>query len=163
MPAGQGCGECRYRLGENPAGMDYFYPPKSRCMRQYNWAYLMARLPIALSLFGHGLTRLPKLDRFSLGLVTEFNRTILPLWLLQPFSYALPFLELLTGLLLILGWFTRFALFLGSVLMLVLILGSTLIEEWQNVAIQMFYGVYFAGLLVFIDHNKFSLDARMKR
>jgi thiosulfate dehydrogenase [quinone] large subunit len=123
----------------------------------------MARLPIAMSLFGHGLIRLPKLDMFSLGMVTQFSGTFLPRWLLQPFSYALPFLELLTGVLLLLGLFTRFALFLGAAVMVVLIFGSTIVEEWQNVAIQMFYGIYFAGLLVFIDHNGISLDARMKR
>lgn len=123
----------------------------------------MARLPIAMSLFGHGLIRLPKLDMFSLGLVTEFSRSFLPRWLLQPFSYLLPFLELLTGLLLLLGLFTRFALFLGAAIMLALIFGSTVLEDWQNVAIQMFYGVYFAGLLACIDHNGISLDARIKR
>ena len=129
-------------------------------MRRYSWAYLLARLPIALSLFGHGLIRLPKLERFSLGMVTEFGQSFLPMWLVQPFSYALPFLELLTGLLLILGLFTRFAIFVGAAVMLILILGSALIEEWQNVAIQMFYGVYFAGLLVFLEYNGVSLDAR---
>jgi thiosulfate dehydrogenase [quinone] large subunit len=123
----------------------------------------MARLPIAMSLFGHGLVRLPKLDQFSLGLTTEFNRTFLPLWVLQPFSYLLPFLELLTGILLLVGLFTRFALTLGAVMMLILIFGSTMIEEWQNVAIQMFYGLYFAVLLVFIDHNGISLDERLQK
>ena len=131
-------------------------------MRRYTWAYLLARLPIALSMLGHGLIRLPKLDRFSLGMVTEFGRSFLPLWVVQPFSYALPFLELVTGALLLLGLFTRFAIFLGALLMLILIFGSTLIEEWDNVAIQMFYGLYFAGLLLFVEHNGFSLDARRR-
>lgn len=132
-------------------------------MKRYTWAYLMARLPLGMSLFGHGLVRLPKLDQFSLGLTTEFNRTFLPLWLLQPFSYVLPFLELLTGILLLLGLFTRFALFLGGLVMVLLIFGSTLIEEWNNVAVQLFYGLYFAALLLFVDHNGVSLDARRLR
>jgi len=29
------------------------------------WAYLLSRLAIGLSFFGHGLVRLPKLDGFS--------------------------------------------------------------------------------------------------
>jgi thiosulfate dehydrogenase (quinone) large subunit len=128
-------------------------------MRQYNWAFLLARLPIAMSMFGHGLTRLPRLNNFSLGMTTEFSRTWLPFGIVQAFSYALPFLELLTGLLLIFGVFTRFAVFLGVLLMVILIFGSSLIDEWQNVAIQMFYGVYFVGLLVYIEHNGFSVDA----
>ena len=127
-------------------------------MRQYKWAYLMARLPIAMSMFGHGLIRLPKLENFSIGMVTEFGKTFLPDWIVQPFSYALPFAELLTGILLLLGWFTRFGLFLGAAVMLILIFGSSVIEEWQNVAIQMFYGIYFAGLFLFIGHNGYSVD-----
>jgi len=127
-------------------------------MRQYNWAYLMARLPIAMSMFGHGLIRLPKLENFSIGMVTQFGNTWLPYWIVQPFSYLLPFAELLTGILLLLGWFTRFGLFLGATLMLVLIFGSTIVEEWQNVAIQLFYGVYLAVLLVFIEYNRYSVD-----
>lgn len=127
-------------------------------MRQYNWAYLMARLPIAMSMFGHGLVRLPKLNNFSYGMVLEFGRSYLPSWIVQPFSYVLPFAELLTGILLLLGWGTRFALLLGSAIMLILIFGSTTIEQWENVAIQLFYGIYFAGLFVFIEHNRFSVD-----
>jgi thiosulfate dehydrogenase [quinone] large subunit len=127
-------------------------------MRQYKWAYLMARLPIAMSMFGHGLVRLPKLNNFSTGMVTEFGKSFLPDWIIQPFSYVLPFAELLTGVLLLLGWFTRFGLFLGATIMLVLIFGSSVISEWQNVAIQMFYGIYFAVLFLFIGYNAYSVD-----
>jgi thiosulfate dehydrogenase (quinone) large subunit len=128
-------------------------------MNERKWAYLMARLPIAMSMLGHGLERLPKLDKFSHGMVTSCERTILPNTLVQAFGYGLPFLELLTGILLMLGLFTRFALFLGAALMLVLIFGSTLLEEWQNVFSQLFYGAYFAGLFWFIGYNVYSADA----
>lgn len=129
-------------------------------MRQYKSAYLMARLPIAMSMFGHGLTRLPRLDSFSLGMTQEFSRTWLPSNMVQAFGFVLPFMELLTGICLILGIFTRQALVVGVLLMVILIFGSSLIDEWQNVAIQMFYGIYFAALLVLVEHNGYSLDAR---
>lgn len=132
-------------------------------MRQYKSAYLLARLPIAVSMFGHGLTRLPRLDSFSLGMTQEFSRTWLPSGMVQAFGYTLPFFELLTGILLILGVFTRVALVVGVLLMVILIFGSSLIDEWQNVAIQMFYGAYFAALLVLIEHNGYSLDARLAK
>lgn len=132
-------------------------------MKKYPRVYLMARLPIALSMFGHGLERLPKLDKFAQGMATEFDKTFLPGWLVLPFGYVLPFLELLTGILLLAGLFTRFALNLGWVLMLILIFGSTLVEGWQNVFSQIFYALNFTVLLLFIEYNTISLDTRRGR
>ena len=127
-------------------------------MRHYRWAYLLARLPIAMSMLGHGFIRLTKLNQFSAGMVTHFSHSFLPDWIVQPFSYILPFAELLTGILLLLGWLTKFGLFLGVALMLVLIFGSSMSEEWQNVAIQLFYSLYLAGLFACIGYNKYSVD-----
>src|SRR5437879_7066494 len=111
--------------------------------------YLLARLPIAVSMLGHGLDRIPKLQTFSNHLIGQFNNSILPEILVIPFSYALPFLELLTGVLLILGLFTRYACVLGVLIMLTLIFGSCLIEQWDNVFSQIIYGAYFAMLYYF--------------
>ncbi|TWR27288.1 DoxX family protein [Mucilaginibacter achroorhodeus] len=127
-------------------------------MQKYHIAYLLARLPIAFSMFGHGLVRIPKLEKFSAGMVKSFADTMLPAALVQPFSYVLPFLELITGLLLIAGLFTRFANILGVAIMLALIFGSCMQEQWNSVFTQIIYGAYFALLYLFADHNKFSLD-----
>jgi thiosulfate dehydrogenase [quinone] large subunit len=132
-------------------------------MKNYPRIYLMARLPIALSMFGHGLERMFKLDKFALGMASEFDKTVLPQAMVLPFGYTLPFLELLTGLLLLLGLFTRFALNLGWVLMLVLIFGSSFVEGWQNIFSQIVYALNFAALLLFIQYNTISLDARRSR
>ena len=59
--------------------------------------YLMARLPIAVSMLGHGLDRIPKLQVFSDHLVDQFSKSILPLKLVGLFGTALPFLELGIG------------------------------------------------------------------
>lgn len=131
-------------------------------MQKYGWAYLMGRLPIAMSLFGHGLVRLPKLDKFTDGMVNEFSKTVLPSSLIMALGYTLPFLELITGILLLIGLWTRLALNLGWVLMLILIFGSTMVEQWQNVAMQLFYGVYFAVLYLFVAYNRYSVDALIK-
>src|ERR1700749_2547543 len=91
--------------------------------------YLLARLPIGMSMFGHGLDRIPKIQAFSGHLVGQFSKTMLPPSLVSLFGTALPFLELLTGALLLLGLFTRFACVLGVLYMLALIFGSCLIEQ----------------------------------
>ncbi len=70
-----------------------------------NTTYLLARLPIAVSMFTHGLERLPKLNNFSEHMVGQFSKSMLPTALVTPFSYMLPFLEFLTGILLIAGLF----------------------------------------------------------
>ncbi len=80
--------------------------------------YLLARLAIAASMFGHGLVRLPKLQGFSNWMVESFSTSMMPLALVKPFSLVLPIVEFITGLLLIAGLFTRTALMAGSIAML---------------------------------------------
>ncbi|HEY4194311.1 MAG TPA: DoxX family membrane protein [Mucilaginibacter sp.] len=128
-----------------------------------NTTYLLARLPIAVSMFGHGLERIPKLQGFSSHMVDQFSKSMLPLALVIPFSYVLPFLELLTGILLILGLFTRFGCILGVVVMLALIFGSSMIEQWENVFTQIIYGAYFALLYYFAIYNRYSIDGWMHK
>jgi len=132
-------------------------------MRKEQYTYLLARLPIGMSFFGHGLERLPKLAVFSHGMVASFSKSILPEGLVLPFGYILPVLELLTGILLLLGLFTRFAAVLGVALMLALIFGSTMIEQWNNVFTQIIYGGYLALLFYFAPYNTISIDGLLKK
>jgi thiosulfate dehydrogenase [quinone] large subunit len=128
-------------------------------MNKEKSTYLLARLLIGMSFFGHGLVRVPKLATFSQGLVNSFSKSIIPEILVRPFSYALPVIELTIGILLLLGLFTRFSLTLGVLAMLVLIFGSSMIEQWENVFIQLVYGAYLVLLLGFIQYNAFSIDS----
>ena len=127
-------------------------------MKKEQFTYLLARLPIAMSFFGHGLERLPKLAEFSNGMAKEFTKSILPQALVLPFGYVLPFLEFITGVLLLLGLFTRFASVLGVAIMLALIFGSSMVEQWNNVFTQIIYGAYLALLFYFAQYNAISVD-----
>lgn len=127
-------------------------------MKNEEFTYLLARLPVGMSLFGHGLVRVPKLAVFSEWMVGSFSKSMLPEALVLPFSYALPLLELLIGILLLSGLFTRFALAAGTAVMLALIFGSCMIEQWENVFSQVIYGVLFALLYRYNAYNRFSLD-----
>src|ERR1035438_4460148 len=98
-------------------------------MKIENITYLLARLPIGMSMLGHGLIRLTKLQAFRTGMVNEFSKSILPQALVMPFSYMLPFLEFAVGILLLAGLFTRFACALGSAVIVALIFGSSLLEQ----------------------------------
>jgi len=90
-------------------------------MKNEDFSYLLARLPLGMSLFGHGVVRLHKLAEFSQWMTNSFSKSILPEILVRPFSYTLPIVELIIGLLLLLGLFTRFALIIGTLTILVLI------------------------------------------
>jgi thiosulfate dehydrogenase [quinone] large subunit len=122
-------------------------------------AFLLARLGIGMSFFGHGLVRLPKLGAFVDHMATPFQHSILPQSFVAPFGYALPFLEFGVGLLLLLGLFTRQALIAGAVVMILLIFGTTAIEQWQNLDSQLVHLAFCAVLLPFVEeYNSFALD-----
>lgn len=126
-------------------------------MKSYT-SFLLLRLAIGLSMFGHGLVRLPKLSGFSKWMVGSFQKSMLPESLVLPFSYALPIAEFVVGLLLLLGLFTRNALMAGGIVMLMLIFGSTMIEEWNALPSQLIHVAFFAFLLNYIHLNSFAVD-----
>ena len=127
-------------------------------------SYLLGRLAVGVSLFGHGLVRLPKLEKFSQGMVVEFQHSILPGPLVLAFSYVLPFAEFLIGLLLILGLFTRQALVAGAVVMILLIFGCTTVENWNPIALQLLHILFLLGLLAMVDtYDSYSLDEVLRR
>lgn len=127
-------------------------------MHQNKTAYLLARLAIGISMFGHGLVRMPKLHGFSNWMMGQFQHSMLPPSLVLPFSYLLPFAELLIGLLLLMGLLTRFALIAGCLVMILLIFGSAMIESWDAISTQLIHMAFFMGLLVFNVHNHWAVD-----
>jgi thiosulfate dehydrogenase [quinone] large subunit len=131
-------------------------------IKKERMAYLLGRLPVAMSMLGHGLDRLPKLADFANHMNEQFKNAVLPLALVEAFSHVLPFVELLTGALLILGLFTRFAAVLGVLIMLALIFGSSMIEQWENVFTQIIYGICFAFIYYFEPYNYYSADRLFK-
>ncbi|KGO91338.1 DoxX family protein [Flavobacterium subsaxonicum] len=124
--------------------------------------YLLLRLLVGMSLFGHGLIRLPKLQGFSAWMVKQFQNSPLPQELVTPFSYILPFAELVTGALLLAGLFTRYALVAGALIMITLIFGSSMIEDWAAIPSQLIHGFIIALLLNYIEANRFSADCKLK-
>lgn len=133
-------------------------------MSAYKQSFLLARLAIGASLFGHGLVRLQKLDKFSHGMADHFQHSILPQPLVLAFGYFLPFAEFGIGLLTLLGLWTRQMAVAGALLMIVLIFGSTTIEEFNAIPSQLFHLAFFLGVLIFVDrYDIWSLDLRLRR
>lgn len=128
-------------------------------MSAYKQSFLLTRLAIGTSLFGHGLVRLPKLDTFSHGMAASFQHSILPEGLVLGFGYFLPFAEFGIGMLMLLGLFTRQAAIAGAVLMIILIFGTTAIEKFENIPTMLLHVLFFIGVLTFVDrYDNWSLD-----
>ena len=117
-----------------------------------------------MSMFGHGLVRMPKLAGFSNWMMGQFQKSMLPDVIVEPFSYILPIAEFLVGILLLLGLFTKHALIAGSVVMISLIFGSSMIEEWGSIPSQLIHTAFFCVLLVFVDsYNSLSIDKLLSK
>ncbi|WP_307143413.1 MULTISPECIES: DoxX family protein [unclassified Siphonobacter] len=127
-------------------------------------SFFLARLAVGTSLLGHGLVRMPKLSGFSAWMVDKFKDSLLPESLVTPFSYALPIAELMVGVLIVLGLFTRLALTAGSWIMISLIFGSSMVEDWGAIPSQLIHVAFLTVLLVFEhSHNSYSLDKMTRK
>jgi thiosulfate dehydrogenase [quinone] large subunit len=127
-------------------------------------SFLLARLAVGMSMFGHGLVRLPKLHGFSNWMVGQFEKSMLPEIIVTPFSYILPIAELLVGISLLIGLFTRHALVAGSLVMTALIFGSSMIEEWGSIPSQLIHAAFFSILLIFEkSYNVFAVDLILEK
>ena len=127
------------------------------------YTYFLLRLPIAISMFGHGVVRMPKLEKFSNWMIGNMEKSFIPESLILPFSYVIPIAELLIGLFLILGLWTRQTLSAGMVLMSMLIFGSSSFENWDPISSQLIHAGYMGALLLLIHYDRFSLDVMMRR
>ena len=126
-------------------------------------AFFLARITIGINFLMHGIVRLPKLSAFAAGLTQGFSETYLPEFLILPFAYVLPFIELILGILLLAGLKTRFALAASSVLIAILIFGSAFKEDWAGVGTQMIYAIFFFLLISKLEHNAWAVDSKVKR
>ena len=128
-----------------------------------NWAYLLSRLAISLSFFGHGLVRLPKLQGFCNWMMGQFSKSLLPDFSVLPFSYALPILEFAAGLLIVVGLFTKQGLLLAGIISLALIFGTTMIENWEALPSQLIHVAFLSLLLANLPLNRYAVDKLLKK
>ncbi len=127
-------------------------------LTNFELAFVLGRLLLGLNFLLHGLVRLPKLAAFRAGIVKEFAAAPLPSGLVSAYATALPFVEGGIGLLLLLGLFTRPALVAAMLVIMSLVFGSSLLENWSLVGDQMLYGLYIVILVLHGQRNRLCLD-----
>ena len=135
-----------------------FLSPYFMNLSNVELAFVVGRVLVGINLLGHGLVRLPKVPAFRAWMVTFFQGTMLPGWLVAPFATAIPYVEFGLGLLLISGLLTKPALVVAAAVLGMLLLGSCLKEQWESVGAQMVYALAYVLLLSALAHNRLSLD-----
>lgn len=120
--------------------------------------YTTLRLAVGMSMLIHGLGRLPKATAFTEATVKMFAASPLPSFAVTAFARVTPSVETLIGVLVFFGIATRVGLTLGGLWMVALIFGSTLIEKYDAVGIQLIYSLIFFLLLQHLEQNALSID-----
>jgi thiosulfate dehydrogenase [quinone] large subunit len=122
-------------------------------------AYALLRIVFGVDIFFHGLSRLlGDHAAFLAYLSQQMAKAPLPKSMLPPFAATLPWVEATIGLLLLLGLFTRFALVAGSLVLIILMAGITLAQNWDVAGIQLIYCAIYFVLLTHRGRNFYSLD-----
>ena len=123
--------------------------------------FLVARVGLAVNLLFHGIARLPNLSGFVKAMEAKFAESMLPMFLVTPMAHAIPIVELVIGILLLLGIATRFALLGAAAQMLVLIIGCCLVQEWGPINSQMFLLVLAAFLIANFNLNRCAITKNL--
>lgn len=127
-------------------------------------AYLLLRATLGVNIMLHGVVRLlAGSGHFVSTLTQQFHSTPLPQPLVAAFAYSLPWIEAVLGLLVLIGLFTRVALSLGALLILVLTFGSSLLQDWQVAGLQLIYAAVYAALMALLSADRFSVDTLLHR
>jgi thiosulfate dehydrogenase [quinone] large subunit len=128
-------------------------------------AYLLLRLIAGMDFFGHGFARIftgTHLGGFAHGMVADMAKSPLPASLVLATGYVVPCVELVIGVLLLAGVATRFALIAAMLLMLALMFGITMKQEWNVAEQQLFYGLVLALLLFGCERLNMSWPALLQ-
>jgi len=132
-----------------------------------SWAVLFARLVLGLIFFMAGIWKV-----FGLGpaghvqrFFLPFQHTFLPVWSLWAVGFTIPFVELIAGGLVIIGWKARYALVGLGVVLAIVTFGHLLdqpLYAFHEHVIPRLVLVLFV-LLMPQELDRFSLDHLLKR
>jgi thiosulfate dehydrogenase [quinone] large subunit len=127
-------------------------------------AYVLLRVALGIDFLGHGFTRLLHgSGAFAQWMLKQMAGTPMPAGFVYGFGLILPPLEAIVGLLLLAGLLTRQVIILGALLMLCLMTGTALRQDWSTVALQLFYSLLFSILLFLRERYDASWPSLLRR
>ena len=125
-------------------------------------AYALLRVTLGVIFLFYGVGKfMGGVGNFAGGMGQRFNGK-LPGALVLPFAYALPFMEVTFGALILAGLFTGAALVLSGLLLLALTFGTVMLGDAPTVAHNLQFALVNFVLLWLVDSNGYSVD-RLRR
>jgi thiosulfate dehydrogenase (quinone) large subunit len=127
-------------------------------------AYAILRLSFGANILLHGLSRVFNGRAAFLAYLNHYfeHAHLIPASSLPAFGAVLPWVETSLGLLLMLGLFSRFTMIAGALVMLCLVIGTNLAQDWVVSGLQLIYCFLYYYLLVHLDENTISVDGMMR-
>ena len=113
----------------------------------------LLRWGLGLRLLVSGVSKIGDLGGFVNGyILPAFAETILPGWMVAPYGYALPPVELLLGVLLILGLFRNLTLLVTGLTFLSLAFGQMLLQQHSTVLDILLY-LFLTTVLLYLGEK----------
>ena len=125
-----------------------------------NIAYALLRLCFGANIMLHGLSRILNGRAPFLAYLQHYfeHAHLIPAGMLPVFGAVLPWAETIVGLLVLLGLASRFAFIAGALVMLVLVIGTNLAQDWAVAGLQLIYCFIYYYLLAHLEQNAISAD-----
>jgi thiosulfate dehydrogenase (quinone) large subunit len=127
-------------------------------------AYGLLRVAFGINFAGHGFVRIYNgVGQFASTTAEHMAKSPLPHGFVMGFGYAIPCIEAVLGIALILGVGTRVALAVGALFMMALTVGVASNQQWDVAGQQLLYSLVFFVLLFLVEWNEMSVDGRFRR
>jgi len=123
-------------------------------------AYAILRVSFGANIMLHGVSRIYMGHVAFLAYLTHYfeKAPYFPAGMLSSFATVQPWVELILGVLLMIGLVTRFSLVAGGLVILCLVIGTNLAQDWLVSGLQLIYALLYYYLLVHLDQNRYSVD-----
>ena len=127
-------------------------------------AYTILRISFGANIMLHGVSRIVMGHAAFLAYLTHYfeKASYVPVGMLSLFATVQPWVELILGLLLMIGLATRFSLIAGGLVILSLVIGTNLAQDWLVSGLQLIYAFLYYYLLAHLDQNRYSIDGMRK-
>src|ERR1700694_1492147 len=128
-------------------------------------AYTILRISFGANIMLHGVSRVVMGHAAFLAYLTHYfeKASYVPVSMLSVFATVQPWVELILGLLLMIGLATRFSLIGGGLVIMRLVFGTNLAQDWLVSGLQLIYAFLYYYLLVHLDQNRYSIDGLRRR
>ena len=124
-----------------------------------SWSALLLRLVPGILYFFAGIGKfMMGIGNFASFLIEGFKATFLPAGLVSGFGYALPFLEVILGAGFLLGYKRKYVYPLGGVLMLLLIFGSWVQQDYDTATRNVIFLFAIIGAMRYAGADKMCVE-----